>query len=195
MNRRSFLMASAAALTGAAHLPAGPARAQAAGVNARTCYGFSFPGLDGGQIALGDFSGRPILVVNTASLCGFTPQYKGLQALWERYAPRGLMLIGAPSNDFGGQEPGGPEDIHQTAQSYGVGFPIAAKVKVLGPEAHPFYRWAAQERPHDLPRWNFHKYLVGRGGHIAVVFGSDVEPGDPRVATAIEAEFRSSAAG
>ena len=188
-------MKGAAALTCAAKLTTAPASAHGASVSERTCYNLSFAGLDGGQIALSDFAGRPILVVNTASLCGFTPQYKGLQALWERYSPRGFMLIGAPSNDFGGQEPGRPEDIHKTAESYGVGFPITAKVKVLGSEAHPFYRWAAQERPRDLPRWNFHKYFVSRGGHIAAVFGSDVEPGDSRIATAIEAEFRSSTAG
>jgi glutathione peroxidase len=192
MNRRSFL-AGTAALAGAARLTAASAWAQGADVSARTGYGFAFAGLDGGQISLGEFAGRPIMVVNTASLCGFTPQYKGLQALWQRFSPRGLMLIGVPSNDFGGQEPGGAEDIHQTAETYGVGFPIAAKVKVLGPEAHPFYRWAALERPHDLPKWNFHKYLIGRNGHITAVFASGVEPGEPRVATAIEAEFSSSA--
>ena len=218
MDRRAFLLYGAAALAGAAapaasasaqgtgqgagepagqgaSQAAGQGTGQSAGVSARTCYPLGFAGLDGGEIALGDFAGRPILVVNTASLCGYTPQYKGLQALWERYSPRGLMLIGAPSNDFGGQEPGGPDDIRETAKSYGVGFPITAKVKVLGPEAHPFYRWAALERPRDLPRWNFHKYLVGRDGHVAAVFGSDVPPGDPRVAAAIEAEFRSSPAG
>ena len=195
MNRRSFLMDGAAALTGAAHLTTAPAAAQSAIVSVRTCYTVTFTGLDSEEIALSEFTGRPILVVNTASLCGYTPQYKGLQALWERYSPRGLMLIGAPSNDFGGQEPGGPDAIHQTANSYGVGFPITSKVKVLGPEAHPFYRWAAQERPRELPKWNFHKYLVGRGGHIVAVFGSEVEPGDPQVAKAIEAEFKSSSAG
>ena len=195
MNRRSFLMASTATLAGAARLTTASAWAQGAGVSTRTCYGFSFAGLDGGQINLGEFAGRPIMVVNTASLCGFTPQYDGLQALWQRFSPRGLMLMGVPSNDFGGQEPGGPQEIHQTAETYGVSFPIAAKVKVLGPEAHPFYRWAAQERPRDLPKWNFHKYLVGRDGHITAVFGSGVEPGEPGVATAIEAEFNSSTAG
>ena len=194
MNRRSFL-AGTASLAVAAELSGASAWAQGAEVSARTCYGFGFAGLDGGLIGLGEFAGRPIMVVNTASLCGFTPQYKGLQALWQRFSPRGLMLIGVPSNDFGGQEPGGAQEIHQTAETYGVGFPIAAKVKVLGPEAHPFYRWAALERPHDLPKWNFHKYLIGRNGHITAVFGSGVEPGEPSVATAIEAEFSSSAAG
>ena len=148
MNRRSFLVA------GAAGMLASPVLADVAGISARTSYAFSFSGLDGGKIALGAFSGRPVMVVNTASLCGFTPQYEGLQALWQRFSPRGLMLIGVPSNDFGGQEPGGAEEIHHTTEIYGVRFPMAAKEKVLGPEAHPFYRWAAQERPRDLPKWN-----------------------------------------
>ena len=195
MDRRSFLVTGVAGLADAASWQAKPAFAQSAGVSARTCYAISFTGLDGGQINLGAYAGRPIMVVNTASLCGFTPQYEGLQALWQRFSPRGLMMIGVPSNDFGGQEPGGASEIHHTAELYGVRFPLASKEKVLGPDAHPFYRWAAMERPHDLPKWNFHKYLVGRDGHVAAVFGTGVEPADARVASAIEAEFRSSVAG
>ena len=147
---------------------------------------FRFRGLDGGDISLAEYTGRPLLIVNTASLCGYTPQYAGLQELWTEFHGRGLMIIGVPSNDFGGQEPGGSSEIAQTAQhQYGVTFPIAAKAVVNGPNAHPFYKWAAAARPKDVPRWNFHKYLIGRDGYIADVFPSAVEPSDTRVKTAI----------
>jgi glutathione peroxidase len=151
-----------------------------------TAYGFSFPALGGGDIRLADFSGRPFIVVNTASLCGYTPQYAGLQALWMEFHGRGLMIVGVPSNDFGGQEPGGAAEIAATAQhQYGVTFPIAAKTVVKGANAHPFYKWAAEARPKDLPRWNFHKYLIGRDGYIADVFPESVEPLDTRIKTAV----------
>ena len=151
-----------------------------------TAYGFSFQSLKGGDIRLADFAGKPLLVVNTASLCGFTPQYAGLQEIWTKFRDRGLTVIGVPSNDFGAQEPGGASDITHTAeQTYHVSFPITAKTSVKGPNAHPFYKWAATERPADLPGWNFHKYLVGRDGHIADAFSSRVEPTDTRVVTTI----------
>ncbi len=151
-----------------------------------TAYAFAFPALAGGDIRLGDYAGSPLLVVNTASLCGFTPQYAGLQQLWTEFHDRGLMIIGVPSNDFGGQEPGSATEIAETAQHhYGVTFPIAAKAIVKGPDAHPFYKWAADLRPKDVPRWNFHKYLIGRDGGIAEVFPETVEPTDTRVKTAI----------
>jgi len=151
-----------------------------------TAYGFSFPALAGGDIRLADFSGHPFIVVNTASLCGYTPQYAGLQQLWTEFQDRGLTIVGVPSNDFGGQEPGGAADIAQTAQhQYGVTFPIAAKTVVKGSGAHPFYKWAAEARPKDVPRWNFHKYLVGRDGYLADAFPETVEPTDTRVKTAL----------
>jgi glutathione peroxidase len=151
-----------------------------------TAYAFSFPALSGGSIPLADYSGRPLLVVNTASLCGYTPQYAGLQQLWTEFRDRGLGMIGVPSNDFGGQEPGGAADIAETAEhQYAVTFPIAAKAVVAGPNAHPFYKWAAEARPRDVPRWNFHKYLIGRDGYIADVFASAVEPTDTRIKTAV----------
>ncbi len=159
-------------------------------MNRVTAYAFTFKGLDGNDILLASYAGHPILVVNTASLCGYTPQYTGLQALWTRYGAKGLMLLGVPSNDFGGQEPGGKTEILQTAQGdYHVTFPLTEKVAVKGPNAHPFYKWAAQERPQDAPRWNFHKYLIDRDGHLKAAFGSAVEPTDPRLITAIEQEL------
>ena len=183
IDRRTIITAGLAAVAGAAATRA--ARAQAA-MSRITAYAFSFPGLDGGDIRLAEYTGRPLLIVNTASLCGYTPQYAGLQVLWTEFHGRGLMIVGVPSNDFGGQEPGGSSDIAETAQhQYGVTFPIAAKAVVKGPNAHPFYKWAADARPKDVPRWNFHKYLIGRDGYIAEAFPSAVEPSDTRVKTAI----------
>ena len=113
-----------------------------------TAYAFSFAGLDGGDIKLADHAGKPILVVNTASLCGYTPQYAGLQQLWTRYHARGLMIVGVPSNDFGGQEPGTPDDIKQTAQGdYAVGFPLAAKAAVEGAEPASVLQMGGERTP------------------------------------------------
>jgi glutathione peroxidase len=183
INRRTILTAALAVAV--APLATRAALAQA-GMSRITAFAFSFRALDGGDISLADYTGRPLLIVNTASLCGYTPQYAGLQELWTEFHGRGLTIIGVPSNDFGGQEPGGSSDIAETAQhQYGVTFPIAAKAVVNGPDAHPFYKWAAAARPKDVPRWNFHKYLIGRDGYIAEVFPSAVEPSDTRVKTAI----------
>jgi glutathione peroxidase len=183
INRRKITMA---ALTGiaAAVLPR-TVSAQTA-MSRITAYGFSFPALAGGDIKLADFAGHPFLVVNTASQCGYTPQYTGLQELWTEFHDRGLMMVGVPSNDFGGQEPGDATEIAQTAQhQYGVTFPIAAKTVVKGAKAHPFYKWVAEGRPGDVPRWNFHKYLIGRDGYVADSFSEAVEPTDTRIKTAL----------
>ncbi|MGC1694654.1 MAG: glutathione peroxidase [Pseudolabrys sp.] len=170
-----------------------PNLVQAASMSRVTAYAFTFKGLDGSEILLSSFAGRPILVVNTASLCGYTPQYTGLQALWTQYRSKGLMVLGVPSNDFGGQEPGGKAEIVKTAQDdYHVTFPLTEKVAVKGPAAHPFYRWAALERPPEVPRWNFHKYLIGRDGRLKGAFTSAVEPNDPKLIGAIEQELSSS---
>ena len=183
IDRRTFLAAALVVI--AEPSCSRTARAQGA-VSRMTAYAFSFPALAGGDIRLAEFAGRPLLVVNTASLCGYTPQYAGLQELWTEFSGRGLVIIGVPSNDFGGQEPGGATEITQTAHhQYGVTFPIAAKAVVKGPNAHPFYKWAAEARPKEVPRWNFHKYLIGRDGYIAEVFPESVTPADTRVKTAI----------
>jgi glutathione peroxidase len=187
LDRRHVLIVLAGAVTT-------PALAQGSKTEAPmsrlTAYAFSFARLDGGDIRLADFAGKPILVVNTASLCGYTPQYAGLQELWTRFHERGLMILGIPSNDFGGQEPGAAADIRETANhQYGVTFPLAAKAAVKGPSAHPFYKWAAAERPLETPHWNFHKYLIGRDGRIAAVFPTATEPGDAKVIAAIAHEI------
>jgi glutathione peroxidase len=183
INRRMMLTAALTAVAGP--IATRTAFAQAA-MSRITAYAFSFKALDGGDIRLAEYTGRPMLIVNTASLCGYTPQYAGLQELWTEFHDRGLMIIGVPSNDFGGQEPGGATEIAETANhQYGVTFPIAAKAVVKGPNAHPFYKWAADARPKEVPSWNFHKYLVGRDGYLAEAFASAVEPQDTRVKTAI----------
>jgi glutathione peroxidase len=185
IDRRYFLLFGTVALTGLDLSPA-----SATGMSRVTAYAFSFKGLDGGEILLGSYAGHPLLVVNTASLCGYTPQYAGLQTLWTRYSDKGLIVLGVPSNDFGGQEPGGVSDIHATAQGqYHVTFPISEKVAVKGKDAHPFYKWALAERPLEGPRWNFHKYLIGRDGYLKAGFSSAVEPTDPLIIAAIEREL------
>jgi glutathione peroxidase len=187
LNRRTVLATALAAI-------AAPSATRAQGAMSRiSAYAFSFPALSGDDIHLAAYTGRPLMVVNTASLCGYTPQYAGLQELWSEFRERGLTIIGVPSNDFGGQEPGGVTEISETAHhQYGVTFPIAAKAVVVGPKAHPFYKWAAEARPKEVPRWNFHKYLIGRDGYIAEVFPSAVEPTDTRIKTAIARAFADS---
>jgi glutathione peroxidase len=167
-----------------------PISAKGTAMTRVTAYAFSFSGLDCEAIRLADYAGKPIMVVNTASLCGYTPQYAGLEQLFTRFHDRGLMIIGVPSNDFGGQEPGGPAEISETAnKEYGVTFPLTAKAVVKGPDAHPFYKWAAAERPQETPKWNFHKYLIGSDGYMRAVFPTEIEPTDARVVEAITKEF------
>jgi glutathione peroxidase len=187
-HRRRFLaFLAASAVSPAAAQPASMNRTAMSPI---TAYAFSFASLKGDAIRLADYAGKPIMVVNTASLCGYTPQYAGLEQLFMRFHGRGLMIIGVPSNDFGGQEPGGAAEISETAnKEYGVTFPLTAKVDVRGPNAHPFYKWAAAERPSETPQWNFHKYLVGSDGHITAVFPSAVEPTDARVLDAVAKEL------
>ena len=127
--------------------------------------------LDGSDYDFQQLAQRVVLVVNTASACGFTPQFAGLQALWERYRERGLMVIGFPCNQFGGQDPKDNADIAAFCQlNYGVGFPMMAKVDVNGAKAHPLFQWLKHEAPGLLGsegiKWNFTKFLVGRNGQV-----------------------------
>lgn len=137
-----------------------------------------FDAIDGGTIALADYTGKAVLIVNTASECGYTPQYTDLQALWARYRDKGLVVLGVPSNDFGAQEPGDEADIQAfCTANYGVDFPMTAKQTVVGGDAHAFYRWIVDEIGEGAaPKWNFHKYLVGPDGELAGVWPSDVGP-------------------
>jgi glutathione peroxidase len=141
-------------------------------------YDFSFETLRGQPYPLRDLVGRPLVVVNTASKCGFTPQYKGLEALWRDHKDAGLVVIGVPCNDFGGQEPGSHEEIGSFCEvNYGVDFPMMAKVHVKGADAHPFFKWAAARGGFLAgPKWNFFKYLIGRDGELAGWFSSITAP-------------------
>ena len=127
--------------------------------------------ITGQPVHLADFKGRVVLVVNTASACGFTPQFGGLEDLWKRYGERGLMVVGFPCNQFGGQDPKDNSDIAAFCQvNYGVTFPMMAKVDVNGANAHPLFQWLKHEAPGLLGsegiKWNFTKFLVGRDGRV-----------------------------
>ena len=152
-------------------------------------YDFTLTGLDGKPMPLEQFKGHPVLLVNTASECGFTPQFEGLEKLWESYKSKGLIVIGVPSNDFGGQEPGVGQEIATFCQkNYGVTFPLADKSVVSGAEAIPVYQWAsAQAGFLGKPRWNFHKYLFDKDGKFVEWFASTTEPQSKNVIAAVDA--------
>jgi glutathione peroxidase len=143
-----------------------------------SAYDFSFETLQGKPYALKDLAGRPLVVVNTASKCGFTPQYKALEGVWKAFQAAGLVVIGVPCNDFGGQEPGSAAEIGSFCElNYGVDFPIMAKVHAKGPDAHPFFKWVAQEAGFMAkPRWNFYKYLINKQGELEEWFSSITKP-------------------
>ena len=137
-------------------------------------------------VSLCQFGGKVLLIVNTASECGYTPQYEGLERLYRRYRDKGFAVLGFPANDFGGQEPGSNKEIAQFCRlNYGVTFPMFAKTPVVGAKANPLFRELAA-RTGKPPRWNFHKYLLDRMGQPVAVFESSVEPEDRRVTAQIE---------
>ena len=153
-------------------------------------YDFSADTIDGRPQPLSDYSGRLLLVVNTASACGFTPQFRGLEDLWKRYGERGLMVVGFPCNQFGGQDPKDNADIASFCQlNYGVTFPMMAKVEVNGAGAHPLFRWLKSEAPGLLGsqgiKWNFTKFLVGRDGQVVRRYAPQDAPA--KLASDIEA--------
>lgn len=156
---------------------------------ALSAFDFTFEAIEGMPMPLAGFRGKALLVVNTASFCGFTHQYQGLQALHETYAARGLVVIGVPSNDFGAQEPGSEAEIAKFCQgAFGVTFALTSKVAVKGSTAHPFFAWARRSLGDEAaPRWNFHKYLVGVDGRLIGAFPSKVAPNAPELIKAIEA--------
>lgn len=134
-------------------------------------YDFSADTIDGRPQPLSDFSGRLLLVVNTASACGYTPQFAGLESLWKEFQGRGLTVMGFPSNEFGAQDPGSNGEIAAFCQkNYGVSFPMMAKVQVNGPQAHPLWQWLREQAPGTSPdgaiAWNFAKFLIGRDGRV-----------------------------
>lgn len=154
-----------------------------------TAHDFAFPGIDGGIVRLADYAGRPVMVVNTASKCGYTPQYDGLQALYDAYREQGFMVVGVPSDDFGGQELATEAEVKEFCEvNFAIDFPMTAITPVKGKGAHPFYVWAREALgPEKAPRWNFHKYLVGPDGRLLAAFDTRTEPGAPEVRKAVEA--------
>ena len=151
-------------------------------------YDFSAKNLAGKDVSLGDYRGQVLLIVNTASKCGFTPQYAGLEKLYEELHPKGLTVLGFPCNQFGAQEPGSATEIEQFCQvNYGVSFPMFAKIDVNGPHTHPLYQYLKREKPGLLSgriKWNFTKFLVDRAGKVVARFAPTTKPEGlkPRIA-------------
>lgn len=174
--------AAAAAPAAEAHAAA-PSEAAAPSIHS-----FTMKRLDGTETSLSAWSGKVLLVVNTASKCGYTPQYQGLQQLHNQYSERGFEVLGFPSNDFGGQEPGTAQEIQNFCVSmYDVNFPMFEKTKTVGQDRSPLY--ALLSDAHGEPKWNFHKYLIDKQGRPVQAWPSKVEPGSPEIASAIEAQL------
>ncbi len=154
----------------------------------KTAFDFSFQSATGAVFPLSHFRGKVLLIVNTASQCGFTRQYQALEQLYKQYQDRGLVVIGVPSNDFGGQEPGTDEEIQAFCQTrFGVTFPVVKKEPLKGASIHPFYRWARETFGFGTaPKWNFHKYLVDRKGYLADYFYSTTSANSPRLIRVLE---------
>ncbi|WP_419317139.1 glutathione peroxidase [Caulobacter sp. ErkDOM-E] len=150
-------------------------------------YDYSAKTLDGQDVSLADYRGQVLLIVNTASKCGFTPQYEGLEALYRDYKDRGLTILGFPCNQFGAQEPGNAEEIASFCSlTYDVTFPMLAKIDVNGPSAHPLYAFLKKEQKGVLGtegiKWNFTKFLIGRDGEVVERFAPTTKPEDLKVA-------------
>jgi glutathione peroxidase len=153
-----------------------------------SAHDFTFSGIDNKPIDMKQYKGHPVLVVNVASFCGFTPQYTELQKLHETYGPKGLVVLGVPSNDFGAQEPKTEAEIAKFCETnYGVTFPMTAKQKVVGMDAHGLYQWIGGEAGEGaLPKWNFHKYLIDKDGKLAGSWPSKVGPLSPEITGAVQ---------
>lgn len=162
-----------------------PSDLQAAPASA---HDITFTSIDGDPLPLSDFAGSAVLVVNTASLCGFTYQYDGLQTIYDQYRDRGLVVLGVPSNDFGRQEPGEADEIKTFCEvNFNIDFPLTEKQSVKGDGAHPFFRYVADTLGNDsLPRWNFHKYLIDPDGQLVGAWSSRAEPSGAEITDAIE---------
>jgi glutathione peroxidase len=182
MQRRYFLQATAVLTTLAA-----ASAARAAG----SAHDFAFTDIDGAPLPLSQFAGRTVLVVNTASRCGFTYQYDGLQALYDRYRERGLVVLGVPSDDFGGQELATEAEVKEFCEvNFAIDFPMTEITRVRGSARHPFYAWAEEVLgPDNAPGWNFHKYLVGPDGALIRAFGTGTPPDSAKIIAAVEAQL------
>ena len=182
MFARSFLGIIVAALA----LLATPTRTIAAESPCPSILDHKFSNLMDESVSLCRFGGKVLLIVNTASECGYTPQYDGLEKLYRRYRDKGFVVLGFPANDFGAQEPGSNKQIAQFCQvNYGITFPVFAKTSVVGVNANPLFRQLAA-RTGKPPLWNFHKYLIDQSGQPVAVFESAVEPEDRQITRQIE---------
>lgn len=151
-----------------------------------TAHDFSAKTITGQDKKLADYKGKVLLVVNVASECGYTPQYKGLEAIHRKYAEQGLRVLGFPANEFGGQEPGSNDQIAQFCEkNYGVSFDMFGKLVVKGEGIHPLFAWLTKETGGDI-KWNFGKFLVGKNGEIVGRFDHKVDPESPELRAAIE---------
>ena len=152
---------------------------------------FSFKSVDGSALNLAEHKGKVIVVVNVASRCGFTNQYEGLQTLWKTYKDKGVLVVGVPSNNFR-QEPGSNKEIKDFCETtFGIDFPITQKIDVIGNKSHPFYVWAKNN--HGLsavPKWNFHKIIIGKNGKVANTFSSITNPSSNKFMSSIEEELK-----
>lgn len=156
---------------------------------AANVHDFELTSIDGKKMPLSSYKGKVVLLVNTASKCGYTPQYTGLEALYNKYKSQGLVLVGVPANNFGGQEPGANEEIKTfCTRTYNVTFPMTAKVSVKGDDQIALYKFLADTA--GAPKWNFTKYLVGKNGQVIKRFDSGVDPGSKELADAIEAALK-----
>lgn len=141
-------------------------------------YDLEFPSINGTSIKMSEYKGKTLLIVNTASKCGYTPQYKGLQALHDKYKSKDFLVLGFPCNDFGGQEPGSEKEIEEFCEiNYGVNFPLFMKSPVKGEKKNPIFKFLIENADtHEEVKWNFEKFLVGKNGQVLARFGSKVEP-------------------
>ena len=160
--------------------------------SAATAHDFIFTSIDGGELRLADYKGKVVLLVNTASMCGFAGQYEGLQSLWSDYKDRGLVVLGVPSDDFGGQELDTAEQVKSFCTlNYGIDFPLADIAVVKGPSAHPYYKWIADVHGSlAVPRWNFHKHVIDANGKLVDWFASTTSPKSNRLRNAIETALK-----
>lgn len=154
----------------------------------KLAYDFKFKDLDGSALNLSEYKGKIIVVINVASQCGFTNQYKDMQKIWEKYQTKGVVILGVPSNDFGKQEPGSNKDIKNFCEAeFGISFPMTEKVSVKGSNAHPFYIWAQKNYGKSaIPKWNFHKIIIDKNGKIAETFSSITNPSSEKIIITLE---------
>ena len=154
-------------------------------------YEFEFKGLDGKMIKLSDYKNKVVLLVNVASRCGFTKQYDDLQNLWANYKDKDLVVIGVPTNDFK-QEPASNADIKDFCeQNFNINFPMTEKTNVLGKNAHPIYKWAKENHGNSaIPKWNFHKIIIGKNGKVADTFTSITKPSSKKFVSFIEYQIK-----